>query len=393
MKFHLYQRTISIKGKPVKAWYYWYYDNSGKQVRKSCGQNKQPCLLKRDAQSYIEQLEQSEAEEEKRKNSITLREFADHLYDVDSVYLKIKANKGKEIVEQTRYMKDLYLHKFLAEFGNYKPDEVTSDMIDNWLISLPNSNSNKNQIMLVIDEVYEELYRKKLITYRPLLERFKRNDKKKGTLLPAEIKKLFPDDYEELIKVWHVKQCTELQDYTFATLIFTIISTGMRSCEVRALQFNQFVQQDAILLNCMIDSSDERVNHLKKGNEDHKKWRVAILPSRAVVMINNMVQMGGKTTDYVFEYKGERFTTHYLLNHFKKVMRNNNIDHESRNITVHSLRFTYNTIVKPEIDGKDLRLMMGHVTEEMTEYYDRSEALQHLPELIQNKNKLDQLFS
>lgn len=53
---HLYQRTIKSNGKKIKAWYYWYYDESGKQVRKTCGEHGKPCILKRDAQSFIDKL-------------------------------------------------------------------------------------------------------------------------------------------------------------------------------------------------------------------------------------------------------------------------------------------------------------------------------------------------
>ena len=53
---HLYQRSIISKGKKIKAWYYWFYDENGKQVRKSCGQNGKPCTVKREAQAFIESL-------------------------------------------------------------------------------------------------------------------------------------------------------------------------------------------------------------------------------------------------------------------------------------------------------------------------------------------------
>ena len=58
MTFHLFQRTITRKGKKIKAWYYWYYDKQGKQVRKSCGTDGKPCLLKRDAEQFIESLKE-----------------------------------------------------------------------------------------------------------------------------------------------------------------------------------------------------------------------------------------------------------------------------------------------------------------------------------------------
>ena len=51
---HLFQRTITRKGKKIKAWYYWFYDENGKQVRKSCGTDGKPCLTKREAEAFID---------------------------------------------------------------------------------------------------------------------------------------------------------------------------------------------------------------------------------------------------------------------------------------------------------------------------------------------------
>ncbi len=168
----------------------------------------------------------------------------------------------------------------------------------------------------------------------------------------------------------------------------------MRSSEIRALTYEQIINNSAILLNAMINSNNERVSHLKKGTEENLKWRIAILPERTQLMIQNLRLMEtNKQTNYVFEHKGEVVDSFYLNSHFKVVLRNNGIDEAKRNITIHSLRFTYNTMMKKEISGQDLRLMMGHTTEAMTEYYDKSEALDNLPELLKNKGIIDGVFS
>ena len=62
---HLFHRTITRNGKKIKAWYFWYYDENGKQVRKSCGQNGKPCTVKREAEAYIDSLNDKEFTREK----------------------------------------------------------------------------------------------------------------------------------------------------------------------------------------------------------------------------------------------------------------------------------------------------------------------------------------
>ena len=75
------------------------------------------------------------------------------------------------------------------------------------------------------------------------------------------------------------------------------------------------------------------------------------------------------------------------------ITNKNGIDCKARNITIHSLRFTYNSLMKGEISGEDLRLMVGHTTEAMTEYYDKTKAIEHLDELLLNKETLNSVFN
>ena len=389
MLYHLYQRTINHNGKKVKAWYYWFYDVNKKQVRKSCGQAGKPCLVKREAQAFIETL----PDEIINTNTVTFNQFAKDFYQPNSQFVIKQHNRGIDYKANTLQDKQFYLNKFLQKFGDFNVNKLTTGDIDNWLLSLDLCASVRNQIQCNIMEVYKELYSYHLVNNLPLLQRYKRNDtKEKGILTMNEIKMLFPDDVNSIMKTWTLFGGDETESYVFATMIYTIISTGMRSCEIRALQWNQFVQKDVILINAMVDGLNKRVNTLKKGNKENKKWRVAILPEKTCKMIETMKLMYDKPTEYVFERHGERFDTAFLLDHFKLVLKKNGIDHRERNITIHSLRFTYNSLMRPEISGDNLRLMLGHVSASMTDYYDKSEALQHVPELLKNKDIINSVW-
>lgn len=389
MTKHLYQRTITKNGKKIKAWYYWYYDSEGKQVRKSCGQNGKPCLLKRDAQTYIENLPEEDISE-----YITFNQFCNGFYEPDSRFIRKQKSRLVEYQPQTIYQKKLYLNKFLERFGEFRADKITASDIENWLVDLNYCNSVRNNILGVINDIENELYSYHYIPSVLHIRHYKRNTKSKGTLSLSEIKFLFPDDYYELIEKWTIlKTDREVDIYSFATMIYTIVSTGMRSCEIRALQWNQFVREDAILINAMIDSNDERVNRLKKWTDDNKKWRLTILPDKTKSMIQKLKLLQTDNNEYVFTRKDEEITDDFLLSHLKCVLRKNGIDHTGRNITTHSLRFTYNTLMRKEISGDDLRMMMGHASEEMTDYYDKSTVLEHLPELLNNKDSINSIFN
>jgi integrase len=386
---HLFQRTITRKGKKIKAWYFWYYDESGKQIRKSCGTDGKPCLTKREAEAFLDALDDKELEQKK----ITFNDFCINFYAQDSIFVQKQAARGYKYQPNTLYQKELHLKNFLNQFGNHLVHKITVGEIERWLLNMECSNSVKNAHIAVIDEIEEELYNNQLINNPIHIKHFKRNTVEKGILTLTEIKKLFPEDYEELIKVWRVRVTERENDiYTFATAIYTLLSTGMRSSEIRALQWNQFIRPDAILINAMIDSNNERVNRLKKWSAENKKWRVTVLPDRTVKMIS-LLNLDKSSNDYVFVYENKTLTTWFLLDHFKNVLNKNGIDCEARNITIHSLRFTYNSLVRGEISGEDLRLMVGHTDERMTEYYDKSKAIEHLDDLLQNKTSLNSVFN
>ncbi len=389
MTKHLFQRTITKNGKKIKVWYYWYYDENGKQIRKSCGQNGKPCLLKRDAEAFIENLK----DEDLSKKEITFNDYCSGFYNENSRFLKKQAARGFNYQANSIYQKKLYLSKFLSVFGNLDVDKIKIGSIENWLINMNCSNSVKNNILAVIDEIESELYSDGLIEHEIHIKHFKRNTQEKGILSLTEIAALFPAEYSNLINVWRIRETEREKDvYNFAVAIYTLLTTGMRSSEIRALQWNQFIRPDAILINAMIDSNDERVNRLKKWSADNKKWRVTILPDRTSRMIE-MLKLDKSDDDYVFVYMNKPLTTAFLLDHFKCVLNKNGIDCKARNITIHSLRFTYNSLMKGEISGEDLRLMVGHTTEAMTEYYDKTKAIEHLDELLLNKETLNSVFN
>lgn len=389
MEKHLFQRTITKNGKKIKVWYYWYYDENGKQVRKSCG-----TTVKREAQAYIESI----SDKELAKAKTTFNEFCKNFYEPESRYILKQKARGTEFMTNSLYQKKLYLGYFLEKFGKLEVCKLKTVDLENWILKLRYCASVKNNILSVINDIYSELYAYELVDNIPMIRKFKRNDTKgKGILSVAEIKMLFPEDYSKIVDVWRIRSDeTEKEIVAFATMIYTILSTGMRSCEVRALQWNQLIENKAFLLNAMVDSDGNRVNHLKKGDKENKKWRVVVLPQKTIMMLNNLRMYSDyKLNDYIFTYKNEPVDTAFLLDHFKLVLAKHGIEHDRqhRNITIHSLRFTYNTLMRNEVSEDDLRLMIGHASKTMTDYYDKSKVLDKLPGLLQNQDSINSVFN
>lgn len=388
---HLYQRTVTKNGKKTKVWYFWYWYD-GKQIRRSCGTTK-----KSEALEFISKINDEELIPSLVKPQITFNDFCRGMYDENSSYLTKLKNKGVVFTEETRKDKAKKLELILERFGDFSVDSLNLGIIDDWLLRFPFSNSWRNNLVAVFKAVYKELYIYDLVTKIPEFYHYKRIDvKEKGILYPEDIKNLFPNDKQKFIKIWKLNSYeTDSDAFVFGAMIYTILTTGMRSGEIRAVTYSQFLRDDSILINAMLKFNDNtRIDHLKKGNDTNKKWRIAILPEKTVNMIKTIKEMEGeKESDYVFEYCGKPYGAEYLNRRFQRCLKKNGIDYKERNLTLHSLRFTYNTMMRREIAPEDLRLMIGHTSEKMTEYYDKTRVLDQLPGLLTNKATIDDVFN
>ncbi|MDR2247200.1 MAG: site-specific integrase, partial [Treponema sp.] len=80
----------------------------------------------------------------------------------------------------------------------------------------------------------------------------------------------------------------------------------------------------------------------------------------------------------VFPYRNKMVSSFYLLDRFRFGLDRLGIDREKRRLTVHCLRYTYNTRMKTELPGDVLREFLGHRSVEMTDHYDNPILLERL---------------
>jgi integrase len=383
---HLYRRTIEKNGKKIKVWYYWFYDENGKQVRKSCGKKGKPCLTKREAEEFLASLD-SDFEDKKKTFNVFTKDF----YSENSNFIIRKKQRGFEYAAHTIENKERALKHFLNKFGNRNPANVSQFEIEDWYYNSKFTPAKINCIITILNDVYTELYRHRIVKYQLKFEYVKYNNyKKKGILTEEEIKKLFPDDKEELIKIWGKNEDVSLM---FATLTYLILSTGVRSGEARAIQNHQFLKDNVLLLDGVINSENERISILKKGSREDKRWRIVILPKKTIDMINYYKMRKNDNSDFLFLYNNAIIDRSKLNLVFQNAMKNIGIDYRERKITIHSLRYTFNTIMNKKMKGDDLRLLMGHRSEKMTEYYDRSTIYDNIPSLLKNSDIINSVFN
>lgn len=390
MIFHLYQRTITHNGRKVKAWYYWFYDNKGKQIRRSCGQNKKPCFIKRDAQAYIEHLEQ----ENKKTNVAKVGDYR-NFYDENSSYLMKKKARGVEFSPSTLAAKRYYLNVLCDNFGDMYLESFTFPILEEFLVMQGKSNSWKNLCISVYKQIMTDAYKLNKINKLPYIEAFKNKKGNKGIFSKEELISLFPAEEEKLIDIWGNKTSKYYEIYAIATSVMISVTTGMRLGEVLAIQPNQIIENNLLLVNKKINLKGEVDSILKTGNKENKKWRIVLLPEITVKMINRLRELipNCEQDTFLITKKNQIYKPAHFSKTISRIIAK--LGYDKRNITFHSFRYMYNTFMRGIIEDEILKMIMGHKDINMTNYYDinKNDLSKNIPLLKQNFHLINDVFS
>lgn len=405
---HLFKRTETKNGRKETRWYYWFYDENGKQVKKSCGQHGKPCYLKKEAEAYLALLEEQdrrEEEEYKLARQIRLYDVGSTLYDDDSLFMKLKAAHGKALQPQTITQKKRLMKIILAEFGERIPETIEEGEIENFLISLEYKNSYKNTILGVLRDLFGECKRLQLVKHRLDVDGFIRSDRQKKDILTMEqLSLLFPDDVEKLTENWSVKGTDKYigidgkphaYGFMFGVMFRLMASTGLRPGETRAICIDQ-IQDGGLFINRMIDSYDVEQPYLKKGSIENPKQRTVLLPSKMAELLNDYLEVRPQCKkNYIFSKDGEFILQGLLDARFKYCIKKLGIYDAEKVLTPHSLRFTYNTYTVNSnlIPAEVLRKMIGHNSQIMTDYYTRPDLEAQLQGLQPYQKNVDEIWN
>ena len=135
--------------------------------------------------------------------SITLSEYAKDMFIEGAPHLARWAAKVRILKRQTICQHRRHLVKYiLPRFGRMKFQDIKPTAIEDFLLEQKLSNSCCNTILYTLKLNMREARRAGIIDIIPEFEPFKRNGRRQDTLSSEELAALFPDDYDELIRVW-----------------------------------------------------------------------------------------------------------------------------------------------------------------------------------------------
>ena len=163
---------------------------------------------------------------------ITLADFAKDFFRWGAcTWIAKQHAKGRPfsqaVARSTRALLDNHI---LPQLGSLPLAAISRAAIENWLVSLPLSNSSRNHILYTLRTIFREAKAAGLLRENPLQEPepFGKDFRPRDVFSAAELRLLFPAD---LLPVWRSR---------WRGLFFlTLASTGIRSGEARALAWRQ----------------------------------------------------------------------------------------------------------------------------------------------------------
>jgi len=362
--FTVFARKLT-SGKQV--YYYQCYDEKGKrQWAKSTGISK-----KTEAVAYCMKLFREGLLIPEQKLP-TFAEFSDGWWNIETCrYLKWRElheplSKGTVSVHR-----DNFKNHIKDYFSNFQLDEITPDVIENWLLHMSEKNDTKhkkdgvkkfktstiNLAYRTLRTMLNEAVRLKLIEKNPCSEvkELREEAPERIILTIEEVKKLFNADWS---KVWESK-VVFLANRLAAC-------TGLRIGELRGLKC-EYVFDDYIF----ITSQYNDYGYIPHTKTRHNR-NIPITPMIRQE-IDELLKANGN--GYVFSDDSgiTPVSTSRINRQFDKALENIGISHEEklkRNLSFHSWRHFLNTLLlTSNVVISKVQKVTGHKSLKMTEHY------------------------
>lgn len=350
-RFALHKR----KRKGAKAYYYYTtYDQQGKLTKeRSTGQT-----TKTAAEAYCNELD--------RRGLLipgevkTFLDYAENWWIWDKCdYIKDRIRRKRNITPGYADVQRGYLKNHITPtFGKYLMDRITPSMIDDWLFYLIGpekklAQKTANNILGCLQTMLSQAVKREIIRIDPAakISRLAPNSRPRSILTEAEAAMVFDR------KHW------KDQDTYVANMLAAC--TGMRLGEVQALRWEN------------VHSGYIHVCHswARKYQEKIPKTASSFRNIRIISALYELLHDVSNGSGYIFSRNGGTTPLYHttITRALYKAMKLSKIDEKERkrrNVSFHSWRHFFNTIMRDRVDDVRLRLLTGHSSQEMTTHYD-----------------------
>jgi len=359
--YHLFRKTVKSGKKEVKKWYYYFFDEEGNRYQRVC----KNCRTLEEATSFIKELEFNSS------HPLTVAEVAKGLFEPDSDYINRQIALGKKLSEKTLKCYRSYTGLIIDKFGDIPIEKLKSKNVTNYLMTLDKSGSWKNSYCEVLSKIYDEaIWQTNGAIQKPSFLRFARNSKKADVFSRRELSDFLNET------LWTNKE--------FYLFFLCTATCGLRLGETRALRKKQFLfDKNVLVVDGFCKQNGERTNYNKKGSDEDSKMRVVILPTTTSLLMKQFIEKKSLLDDdFIFTKDDKPIRQEFLESIFKSQLLKSGIEKDGRKLVPHSLRFTYVTLMRKNLDAETVQKLVGHSSVEMTDYYTRI-AIPEMAESLQ----------
>lgn len=363
--FNLFKRPTTKKSKFI--YYVQFYDDEGNRITaRSTGQTSKSAA---ETWAY-EQLKRGIIASQK---NITFGQYAQDWWIWDKCYyVKGKLARGGDISRAYVDLMRAYLENhILLFFEKKKLQKINTLMIEKWMMGLREkpgrtgnllSHTTVNHCLTCLKIMLKEAVRLEYLNKSPAasIVQLKENQKEKSILTIDEVRELFQDD--NIDQVWG-------GDRRHYTLNILGASTGMRLGEVQALQV-RYVHDNYI---SVVLNWDPKYGFKIPKRNSHREIPI---PFKTSSYLQELISISPyiEPDDFVFfgNHRKTPIRNEVILKELYKAFEKIGISPEERkkrNITFHSWRHFYNSMMRGKIHDSKLRRLTGHRTLEMTEHY------------------------
>jgi integrase len=325
----------------------------------------------------------------------TFRRYAKDFYALDGAYIKRQKDKGKPLNSKWAASLQGMLDKYvLPKWGETRLDAFNAVEVENWLADLKAegskatlSNQTRRHILYGCLRVpLREATRERVISVNPLqeVEPPVKQTRKRDIFSLDELRVLFPENWKALVAVWGQPK--------YAALFSTMARTGIREGEARALQWRHVLPNGWLAIERAV-KEDGTIGALKK-RERTGEPRATWLPPRAQDVLTqwrsvtpfksaDALVFFGDAPDHVLNRRTftDIFARALEGEHREDESKPRRIVKADRYLTPHSLRHTFNTMMRRNIPADALLALMGHRDSRMSDHYDHPEIADRIKAL------------
>jgi integrase len=283
--------------------------------------------------------------------------YIKHQTDRGGRYSKTYADSNAGILRN--HVLPAFKGKLLAEIRILDIEHFLDD-----LMKRKYSNTFINSVRNVLQAVFDEAYRIEILEANPMdrIDRMVADYQPKGIFNKSQLEQLF--NRESITQQWGNR-------IDFYLVNILALTTGMRQGEIMALRVSD-VKEDHILVSHTWD----RKYGLKSPK--YESSRPVPLPAFVNELLHIYISSISESTSEpnTFLFRGllpDKPIDHKAINKsFYNALDTIGIDTKRRkelNLTFHSYRHTFNSLMWQQVPDDTLKLLTGHKTDEMLDHY------------------------